>query len=71
MHLSKFGKIQPSQQLLILDQHAWYMSCLGARTYEDMRDAPLPVITPSGRHAFIAVCYRSFFYKNTVYKIWL
>jgi hypothetical protein len=46
------------------DHHAWYISCLDARAYEDKGDAPLPLITPSGRHAFIPAASRGGFCKG-------
>jgi hypothetical protein len=40
------------------DHHACYISCLNARAYEDKGDAPLPLITPWGRHAFTPAASR-------------
>ena len=31
------------------DHHAWYISCLDARAYEDKGDAPLPPYNPLGK----------------------
>lgn len=46
------------------DYHAWLISYRDAKTYEDKGDAPLPLITPSVRHAFIPAASRGAFCKE-------
>jgi len=46
------------------NRHAWLISHHKARAYEDKGDAPLPLITPSVRHAFIPAASRRVFCKE-------